>query len=308
MPKNLLSPSELEELISKPLSFNLPNGRKIAYYEYGDKNGIPAFFCHGTGSHIHVALFHKESKNFGYRIIVPDRPGIGLSDFDPKRTVLDSARDIEALANHLCIDKFGILGISGGGPTLLAATYLLPSRLRFAVDLACAVPLYTDPAALKQLGFVDRLFAKLGASMPLCLFQIPFSILGYQQKSLKNPQAFAKMMSSSMCKADLELFQDKNLQYLFMRDFQELFRQGAKGPALDAQLIYHKWGFDLHQITYPLQIRQGTDDKWIPPSFSQYLAKTLKNVNIYMVEGQGHFYHMVYAEETLKMVDNFINK
>lgn len=298
-----INAEELERLNSQVAYMQTKDGRKLAYYQYGAADGIPTFFCHGTGSHVHVMLFHKAAERFGYRIIVPDRPGIGLSEFQEHRKILDGSSDIEALADHLGIDKFGVIGISGGGPTLLACAYSLAPRLRFVVDLACAVPLYTDPAALKELGWVDRLYARLGAHLPLCLFQIPFALLGFQQKTLKNPQAFAKMMQSSMCKADMALFQNKDLQYLFMRDFQELFRQGSKGAALDAMLIYRPWGFDLHEIKCHVDIRQGSEDRWIPPLFSRHLAGVLPDAKLYMIQGQGHFYHMVYAEETLKMIN-----
>lgn len=295
----IISSSDIEELNSKAEFFTTGSGRRIAFYKYGDPNGMPVFFCHGTGSHIHATLLHKPARRLGYRIIVPDRPGIGLSDFDPKRKLLDGAYDIAALADHLNIGKFGVMSISGGCPTLLACAYKLPERLKFVVDLAGAAPLYRDPAALKELGAMDRFYAKIGAHLPLSLFQVPFALLGFQQKILKSPKAFADMMRSSMCRADMELFDEPRMQYLFMRDFQELFRQGSRAAALDAQLIYLPWGFDLRQIRIHVDIRQGTDDRWIPPYFSQYLAKTLPDATIEMIPGQGHFYHLAYAEETL---------
>jgi len=298
----IISSAELEELNSRVSFFTKNNGKRIAFYEYGDKNGIPIIFCHGTGSHVHVMLLHNSAKRLGYRIIVPDRPGIGLSDFEPKRKLLDGADDIAALANHLGISRFGVMGISGGGPTLLACAYKLAERLMFVVDLAGAVPLYTDPIALKQLGSLDRFYAKLGAHMPLYLFQIPFAFLGFQQKILKNPKAFANMMRSSMCKEDMALFDIPQMQYLFMRDFQELFRQGARGPAFDAQLIYLPWEFDIRQIRVHVDIHQGSEDRWVPSYFSQYLVKTLPDATLTMIPGQGHFYHMAYAEDTLKML------
>jgi len=200
------------------------------------------------------------------------------------------------------------MGISGGGPTVLAAAYLLPDRLDYAVDLAGAVPLYTDPEALKRLGTVDRISAKLGARLPLWLFKLPFYILGFQQKVIKSPESFSKMMSSSMCKADSEIFSLPEMQYLFMRDFQELFRQGAAWPALDAQLIYLPWGFDVRRISMRLYIRQGDQDKWIPPFFSEYLAKTVPGASLTLIPGQGHFYHVAYARDTLKAVDEIRKK
>jgi pimeloyl-ACP methyl ester carboxylesterase len=299
---DIINNSELEELNGNVAFFTKDDGRRIAFYEYGDPGGMPVFFCHGTGSHVHAMLLHRSAKRLGYRIIVPDRPGIGLSDFDPKRKLLDGASDIAALANYLHIDRFGVMGISGGCPTLLACAYKLAERLTFVVDLAGAAPLYKDPVALKQLGAIDRFYAKVGAHLPLSLFQIPFSLLGFQQKILKNPKAFANMMRSSMCRADMELFDMPEMQYLFMRDFQELFHQGARAAALDAQLIYLPWGFDIRQIHIHVKIHQGTDDRWVPPYFSQYLAKTLPDAALKMIPGQGHFYHLAYAEDTLKTV------
>ena len=293
----------MESLNANVAFITKDNGRRVAFYEYGDPSGKPIFFCHGTGSHVHAMLLHNSAKRLGYRIIVPDRPGIGLSDFDPKRKLLDGASDIAALADHLHIDRFGLMGISGGNPTLLACAYKFPERLTFVVDLAGAAPLYTDPAALKQLGTMDRIFAKLGAHLPLGLFQIPFSLLGFQQKIMKSPKAFANMMRSSMCKADMELFDIPEMQYIFMRDFQELFRQGARGAALDAQLIYLPWEFDIRQIRIRVDIHQGSEDRWVPSYFSQYLAKTLPDAALTIIPGQGHFYHMAYAEETLKMIN-----
>lgn len=155
---------------------------------------------------------------------------------------------------------------------------------------------------------MDRFYARIGARLPLWLFQIPFSLLGFQQKVMKNPAAFAKMMRSSMCDADMELFLNADMQYLFMRDFQELFRQGARPAALDAQLIYLPWGFDIRDIKAHVEIHQGTEDKWIPPYFGQYLAKTLPDAALHMIPGQGHFYHVACGEETLRQVKTYIKE
>lgn len=302
----ILSRDKIEELNGTVRFFTLRDGRKIAYYQYGDPAGKPIFFCHGTGSHVHVMLLHDSAGQLGYRIIVPDRPGVGLSDFDPHRKLLDGADEVGLLADELKIDRFGVMGISGGGPTLLACAYRLQKRLDFVVDLAGAVPLYNDPEALKKLGAADRFYARFGAHLPLALFQIPFALLGFQQKILKSPKAFVNMMRSSMCKADMELFEIPEMQYLFMRDFQELFRQGSRGPALDAQLIYHPWGFDIGKINTHVEIRQGSEDRWIPPYFSQYLANALPDATLNTIEGQGHFYHMAYADATISFIDQII--
>jgi len=295
----IIGREELDALQLQVKFLTLQENRKIAYYEYGDPSGMPIIFAHGTGSHVHVMLLHHAAKRQNFRIIVPDRPGVGQSDQQPGRTILEGAADILALADHLGIGKFGVMGISGGGPTVLACAYAIADRLLFAVDLAGAAPLYRDPEALKKLGTMDRFYAKIGAKLPLWLFQIPFSLIGFQMKTLKSPQAFVKMMSSSMCKPDADLFVMPDMANVLMRDFQELFRQGAKGPAFAAQLIYLDWGFDPSKIKTRLVIRHGTEDRWVPPMFSEWLAGIVPGAKLDLIPGQGHFYHMAYADETL---------
>jgi pimeloyl-ACP methyl ester carboxylesterase len=299
-PPELISPEEIERLSAQTEWLEMRGGRRLAYYQYGARDGIPTFFCHGSGSHVHATLFHKAAEKFGYRFIVPDRPGVGLSDFDPKRTILDGARDIAHLAGHLGIEKFGVAGLSGGGPTLFACAHAFPSRLKFVVDLACATPLFTDAKAIGELGLADRIFAKLGQWTPLALFQIPFA---YLKRQMKTAESFARTFRSSMCPADAKLFENPTLQYMFLRDWQELFRQGTKEAALDAQLIYHPWGFDLRDIRCHVDVRHGTEDRWVPLSFSKYLETVVPDVTLHRLEGQGHFYHMVYAEEMFGMLE-----
>jgi len=303
------SKQEIEELEKNVQFYETRQGTRLAFHEYGDPDGHPIFFYHGTGSHIHGMLLHKPGIEHGFRIIAPDRPGVAQSEFRPGWTILEYARDIADLADHLGIDSFGAIGISGGGPTLMASAFAISHRLDCVVNLACAMPVYSDSNILKQLGTADRFYAKLGSRLPLGLFKIPFSILGMTQKLLKSPKSFAKMFASSLCDTDKAIFELPEFQYLFMRDFQELFRHGSKGPAYDAQTVYKEWGFDLSDIDIHIEVFQGTKDMFIPTMFSEFLKKTAKNVRINRVEGQGHFCHVAYGYQMLgKVKELFYSK
>ena len=299
---SILSQDEIEALEKEVQFHTTRQGTKLSFHEYGDPQGNPLFFYHGTGSHVHGMLLHKPGRKHGFRIIAPDRPGVAQSDFRPGWTILEYAQNMADLADELGISTFGAIGISGGGPTLMASAFAIPDRLSCVVDLACAMPLYQDPEMIKHLGAMDRLYAELGSHLPLPLFEIPFSILGIMQKVMKSPKSFAKMFDSSLCPADKELFQLPELQYLFMRDFQELFRHGAEGPAYDAQTVYKEWGFNLADIDIHIEVFQGTADIFIPQQFSEYLAHTAKDVRLNLIEGQGHFYHLAYGDQILKNV------
>jgi pimeloyl-ACP methyl ester carboxylesterase len=299
---NLLTREEINELEKKINFFRTASGHYIAWHEYGDPAGEPIIYYHHTGSHFLAVLLHKPALELGYRIIAPDRPGISHSEFRKGWTVLDYAMDMADLANHLGIETFGAVGLSGGGPTLMASAFSIPHRLKFVVVLACAMPVYQDPEIRKSLGGVDQLYARFGSKMPLGIFKIPFSLIGLSQTLIRSPKTFAKMFSSSLSPSDKELFEIPELAYLLMRDFQEFFRQGAGKAAYDAQTVYKPWGFDLSAIEIPILVIQGSDDKFIPPLFSEYLARKARNVTIRMIEGQGHFYHLAYGYNTLKAI------
>lgn len=109
----------------------LTDGRVLGYAESGDPKGKPLFLFHGLNfSRLEVKIVDKEMEKSGVRFIGIDRPGIGLSTFQEDRTVLDIVDDVEALADHLGIEIFSVLGISSGGKYALAYAYKIPHRLR----------------------------------------------------------------------------------------------------------------------------------------------------------------------------------
>ena len=148
--------------------------------------------------------------------------------------------------------------------------------------------------AVKQLGTLDRVFAKLGATLPLPLFQLTFTYLARAGRLMKSAADLSRAFGSIMGKADRELITaDENLARFLIDDLQESFRQGALGPALDAQLIYKDWGFRLRDIQVPVHLFHGTDDKMVPYSFSEYVREKVPQATITPLPGQGHYIHFV---------------
>ncbi len=123
-------------------TLELSDGRKLGFAEFGDLNGKPFFHFHGhPGSRYEILLYGDKPTKLGLHVIAVDRPGIGLSDFKPKRKLLDWPDDIVELADHLCIDKFVVEGISGGGPYAAACAYKIPQRLECCAIVAGMGPI-----------------------------------------------------------------------------------------------------------------------------------------------------------------------
>lgn len=110
-------------------TFTLPDGRQLAYREMGDPTGLPVVYQHGWG---YPRLWHPDTgiaQRAGVRLIGVDRAGYGQSTLQPDRTVADSAADVAALADHLGLDRFAMLGWSLGGLHALAAAAAMPQRV-----------------------------------------------------------------------------------------------------------------------------------------------------------------------------------
>src|SRR6516162_4610928 len=95
----------------------LPDGRRVGCAEYGDPSGLPVPALHGTpGSRLMFALAHKAARERGLRLIAPERPGYGLSDYRQADSLAQIARDFSVVANAYGLGRFAVMGVSGGAP------------------------------------------------------------------------------------------------------------------------------------------------------------------------------------------------
>jgi pimeloyl-ACP methyl ester carboxylesterase len=299
---SLLPPKELEALHGDVCFFQSRYGNRLAYHDFGDPQGEPILFFHGAGTHVHVLQLHRPAVHYGLRIIVVDRPGVAQSEFRRGWTLLEFAQDMVDLLDHLGIAVTGAVGVSGGGPSLLATAHRFPERLRYVVSLACVMPVPPERRYHQNIGITVRILGRLGRHLPLELFRLPYSLLGFLQTRLKSPEAFARLFASSLSEADQALFREPDFQYQFMRDFQELFRNGSRGPAYDVQNFHKPWGFDLSDIILPIDAVHGDEDRIVPPVFSEYLKEHARQVRLEILPGEGHLCHTGKGFETLRRI------
>jgi pimeloyl-ACP methyl ester carboxylesterase len=120
----------------------LRDGRHLQYKSYGPESGFPVLHFHPMStsrlfSHIDIDQITEE---LGIRLIITDRPGVGLSSpGKPSRKLLDWGKDIKELLDHLQIDQFSVSGHSTGGPYALAIAYLFPDRVKRVATIGSVV-------------------------------------------------------------------------------------------------------------------------------------------------------------------------
>ena len=144
----------------------LPDGRAVAYEEYGDPGGFPVLNCHGgLLCRLDVEPAAAVAAELGLRIVSPDRPGVGRSDRHPDASTADWAVDAEYLLDELGIDRCAVMGWSAGGQYALGVAARLGARVTHTAVIAGCVPL-DDTARRKELSKLDRRFVWLSTRTP----------------------------------------------------------------------------------------------------------------------------------------------
>jgi len=249
----------------------VPNGRNLAFAEYGDPAGLPVFYFHGCpSSRLEPGMFGDDLAATSLRIIALDRPGIGLSNFQPGRTFADWATDIAALADHLHWPRFGVLGNSGGGPYTAAVASLLPDRVTTAVVVSGAWR--TDAPEVKaNLPNINRIFWILARRFPPALGLLLHSMRQSDSKAISEApsEADVKRLESMLPPQDVAALLAPGRMAATSVGVTEALRHGTKGAAWDARMFVHPFGFDHTAIHVPFHAFHGSLDRNVPLALAQ---------------------------------------
>jgi len=277
-------------------TITLPDNRILAYAEYGDPLGMPVFFFHGIPG---CRLFHPPeeiTKKVGVRLICTDRPGSGLSTFQPKRRILDWPEDIRFMANLLSIDKFHVVGHSGGGPYTLACAYALPERVRGAAVVSGA-GLVDSKEALKEMTTINRLGFTMNRYLPWSLWK--FLVWYLYRKGHDDPASLFERGAKDRAPSDTEILKIPGVLEENYASQSEALRQGTDGFALEARLIISPWGFAPEEIHAPVHVWHGTDDVDTPVAMGKAVAARIPNSKLTIFRGEAHMLIYPHWEEIL---------
>ena len=275
------------------LTLALGDGRQLAYGEYGDPGGRPLFYLHGIpGSRQEFPLADATVRELGIRLLVPDRPGYGLSDSQAGRTLLDWPADLAHLADALGLDQFAVLGFSGGGPYALACAHALEERIT-AVGLISSLAPLDAPGMWDAVSPAFRGTHELAASDPALLEQ-------QLAPAAASPEAVLAMFEEPAPAIDKARFAEPAFRALCLANLTESLRQGAGATAWDLHLVDRPWGFDPARIQRPVQLWHGTEDINAPIAMGDYLAQTLPHCTARFLEGEGHYSILNHMEMILR--------
>jgi pimeloyl-ACP methyl ester carboxylesterase len=261
----------------------LPDGRNLCYAAYGDTQGKPVLSFHGGGaSRVEHEPWAATFRSLGICLICPDRPGIGLSDFQPGHTLLDWPRDVVALADALELERFGVMGWSLGGQYVLACGYAIPERVSRAIVLASAVP-FEVAGTRKDLNTPDRIMLTLSERAPSLA-----AALVHVQLQRSSPERLQRSMSKYFNERDKAALRRTGSAGAAVRPLKECVRCGTRGLIQEYQVWAAPWGFRLEDVGTEIHVWQGDADTLVPRRYPDLLAERLPRSRLVIWPGDGH--------------------
>jgi pimeloyl-ACP methyl ester carboxylesterase len=237
-----------------------------------------------------VAAAAPAAEQLRVRLISPDRPGVGRSDPQAGRTILDWARDVEELLDQLAVDQFAAMGWSLGGQYAAAVGNKLWPRVTRLAIITGALPL-TEPGAFDGLPTIDRMYCRLSRQAPWVARQC--------LRAMRFAAGFAPTLYGQLSARDLGASDGAVLQDEGFTTFARMCREGLRQPAgvvEEYRAMMRPWGFAPEDLEVPVDVWGGKDDQFIPPNWPPDLARRIPDATLHLRAG-GHFMaHLYYRE------------
>lgn len=267
---------------------DLTNHRTLAYSDLGDPKGYPLFFGHGMpGSRLQGQFFHNQALRHGFRLLTPDRPGIGNSDYQHQRRLLDYPKDIEQLANALGLERFSHFGWSSGGSRTLACGHMLGHRMDLGVSLSGYTHFSEYDHRQTLLEATRRPMPWLARHSPALIRLAARLVDGL---SRRHPRLYMRELRKLVNQSDRELLDLLLPDDAFQQDQMICLQSGGKAIATDLLTELKDWGFRLSEVPTPILIYQGEDDPFVPLDYARHLAENLPDAELTLLPGAGHLY------------------
>lgn len=272
----------------------IPSGHKIYYRDYGPKDGEPIIVCHnGFGCRVSIPHNYEEVCNkTGKRIIIPDRPGYGLTPFiedHPNNWLAHLNEFIDTLQ----LDSFEMLGNIFGSAIAMAFAEQADERLKRVI--------LTSPVFVNSKKDSKYLTGILAPSVRLVKASKKFAREIYElwlkSVTMNLNNHYRKMLKSSVGDNERELFEQHDVFDLMVDGFKQGASSGLDGISHEMVYCISARNLDLKKITMPVSVWWGSQDNRISLEGVKNIAKKLPNAELNIRQGYSeHIYYALFEE------------
>jgi pimeloyl-ACP methyl ester carboxylesterase len=268
-------------------TLRLSGSRRLGYAEFGPASGRPLLWFHGTpGARRQIAPQARTlAHEIGVRIVSVERPGVGSSTPHPYGALVEFARDIERLCDKLGVERFGVAGLSGGGPYALACAHELPERVVAAAILGGVAPAVGPDAVAGGASGLIRTFAPL---MSRVSEPAGAMLRGLVRVLEPLAEQAVDLFARQMPPGDQRIFEDPAMRRMFVEDLLLGGRRRMQAIFLDVAMFGRPWGFALEDIEVPVHLWYGDSDTIVPVHHGVHLSKRIPGAELRIRPGEGH--------------------
>ncbi len=264
-----------------------PDGRALRVYEAGDPDGRPIVAIYGTPSGGTIYAPHAaDALSRGIRLVTFDRPGYGGSDPRPGRAVADVAEDVIAIADALGLGRFGVWGVSGGGPHALACAALLSARVPAVASLAAVAPYGVQGLDWTE-GMGEDNIVEFNATLAGREAITPYELAHREAFAGATPDDLRTQWASLLTPVDAAVA-TADLAAFLLANVNEALAPGVDGWVDDDLAFVAPWGFDVADIGIPVLLLHGEHDRFVPQSHGRWLAERIPGVEARLSGEDGH--------------------
>jgi pimeloyl-ACP methyl ester carboxylesterase len=267
--------------------FDVKSGeRNLHAYDTGNGSAdhLTVFWHHGTPNiGTPPRPLFDVSEQLGIRWVSYDRPGYGGSSPKPGRSIASAADDVAVVADHLGIERFAVMGHSGGGPHALACAALMADRVVAVVSGAGLAPF--DAEGLDWFAGMARSGVQ----------SLTAAAAGRGEKERFEASGFE--YDPEFVPADLEALAG---EWSWFNEVVGPALHNGPGPLIDDDIAYvNEWGFAVHQVLAPALFIHGVKDRIVPSSHGTWLAGRCPNSELRLFPDDGHISVLRHAEDAL---------
>jgi pimeloyl-ACP methyl ester carboxylesterase len=220
------------------LRLHRPDGRTVAWTEWGPADGVPLLRVPGTpGSRFGLRADRSLWAARRLRAITTERPGFGASSRLPGRGFNEHADDLAAILDTAGVDRVHVIGGSGSSPHQLAFAARHPDRVRAMTILVGAAP-ETDEEYAQLVG-VNQESHRLVTSGDI--EGLHAFLNGLRKEIVADPLAAFLSIMETAPEADREVMSDPKWQESFVVAMSESMAQGVEGWADESIALDTRW-------------------------------------------------------------------
>jgi pimeloyl-ACP methyl ester carboxylesterase len=256
-------------------------------------HGSAVLISHGSGGGYDMGLWLARLIGGQFQYIAPSRFGYLRSPIPPRPAPDTQADTYAALLDTLNVNAVIIIGLSAGGASALQFALRHSGRCHGLVMLsAVSQPVPPLPPFLRTI-------------YPFMLKSdfIPWLLYAKAPHAVFRGNGVSRTLLAQI-KPDREKI--RLLDALYQTTFPSTLRR--EGMLNDVQQLTNFPSYPIEHITVPTLVVHAVNDPIIPFASGEFSAHTIPNAQFLELEDGGHFACVTHREETMPMVQEFLNR